>query len=72
MDLYFLLLIIALFILNLGLIAWSVTDLLQREKVKYLPKVVWLGIVALIFFGGALYLLVGRDKTSEMVEVKQL
>ena len=70
MEIYVLLLIIALFILNLGLIAWAVTDLLQRERVKYLPKVVWLGIVALIFFGGALYLLVGRDKASEAVEVK--
>ena len=70
MEIYVLLLIIALFILNLGLIAWAVTDLLQRERVKYLPKVVWLGIVALIFFGGALYLLVGRDKSSEPVQVK--
>ena len=70
MEIYVLLLIVALFILNLGLIAWAVTDLLQRERVKYLPKVVWLGIVALIFFGGALYLLVGRDKSSEPVQVK--
>lgn len=70
MEIYVLILIVALFILNLGLIAWAVTDLLQRERVKYLPKVVWLGIVALIFFGGALYLLVGRDKASEAVEVK--
>lgn len=62
--------IVALFILNLGLIAWAVTDLLQRERVKYLPKVAWLGIVALIFFGGALYLLVGRDKSSELVQAK--
>ncbi len=70
MEIYVLLLIVALFILNLGLIAWSVSDLLQREKVKYLPKVAWLFIIALIFFGGALYLLVGRDKSSEVVEVK--
>ncbi len=70
MEIYVLLLIVALFILNLGLIAWAVTDLLQRERVKYLPKVVWLGIVALIFFGGALYLLVGRDKSSELVQAK--
>jgi len=70
LEIYVLLLIVALFILNLGLIAWAVTDLLQRERVKYLPKVVWLGIVALIFFGGALYLLVGRDKSSELVQAK--
>ena len=70
MEIYVLLVIVALFILNLGLIAWAVTDLLQRERVKYLPKVVWLGIVALIFFGGALYLLVGRDKSSELVQAK--
>ena len=67
---YVLLIIIALFILNLGLIAWAVTDLMQRERVKYLPKVAWLFIIALIFFGGALYLLVGRDKTSELAEAK--
>lgn len=67
---YVLLIIIALFILNLGLIAWAVTDLMQRERVKYLPKVAWLFIIALIFFGGALYLLVGRDKASELAEVK--
>ncbi len=65
---YVMLLIIALFILNLGLIAWAVTDLMQRERVKYLPKVAWLFVVALIFFGGALYLLVGRDKTSKPLE----
>ncbi len=70
MEIYVLLLIVTLFIINLGLIAWAVADLLRRERVKYLPKVVWLGIVALIFFGGALYLLVGRDKSSELVEVK--
>ncbi len=70
MEIYVLLLIVTLFILNLGLIAWAVADLLRRERVKYLPKVVWLGIVALIFFGGALYLLVGRDKSSELLEVK--
>jgi len=70
LEIYVLLLIVVLFILNLGLIAWAVADLLQRERVKYLPKVVWLGIVALIFFGGALYLLVGRDKSCELVQAK--
>ncbi len=59
---YTLIIIAALFVLNLGLIAWAITDLLPRENVKYLPKTAWIAIIAIIFFGSAIYLLAGRGE----------
>jgi type VI protein secretion system component VasK len=60
-----LLIIIALvFVVNLAFIAWAVTDLLQREKVRYLPKTAWLIIIAVVIFGSVFYLLFGRERGS--------
>ncbi len=57
---YIIIVLVGLFVINLGLIAWAITDLLPRESVKYLPKTVWIGIIAFIFFGSVIYLLAGR------------
>jgi type VI protein secretion system component VasK len=52
------------FVVNLAFIAWAVTDLLQREKVRYLPKTAWLIIIAVVIFGSVFYLLFGRERGS--------
>lgn len=49
-----------LFVVNLGLLSWAVTDLMQREKVKYLPKFGWIIIIALLPYGSVIYLFAGR------------
>ncbi len=59
---FFIIIVIALFIINLGLIAWAITDLLPRENVKYLPKTAWIAMIAVIFFGSVIYLLAGRGE----------
>lgn len=59
--------IIALiFVINLGLIAWAITDLMHREKIKYLPKFGWVLIITFIIFGSLIYLLLGRGKESQL------
>jgi hypothetical protein len=51
------------FVLNLGLISWAVTDLMNRNNIKYLPKFGWLIMIAFVFiFGSIIYLLAGRGK----------
>lgn len=57
---HYIVIVVGLFVINLALIAWAITDLLARENVKYLPKAAWMAIVAVIFFGSILYLLTGR------------
>lgn len=56
--------IIALvFVLNLGLISWAVTDIMHRKNIKYLPRFGWLIMIAFVFvFGSIIYLLAGRGK----------
>jgi len=56
-----------IFVFNLGLIAWAITDLMHREKVKYLPKFGWVIIIAFIIFGSIVYLLAGRGSNSREV-----
>jgi type VI protein secretion system component VasK len=50
-----------LFVINLGLLSWAVTDLMQRNKVKYLPKFGWIIIIAMLPYGSVIYLLAGRE-----------
>ena len=50
-----------LFVINLGLLSWAVTDLMQRKKVKYLPKFGWIIIIAMLPYGSVIYLLAGRE-----------
>ena len=51
-------------VVHLGLIAWAISDLLQRDNVKYLSKVGWALVIALIIFGSVIYLLLGRESSS--------
>ncbi len=53
------------FVINLGLIAWAITDLMHRENVKHLPKFGWVLIIAFIIFGSIIYLLAGRGSNSQ-------
>lgn len=53
------------FVINLGLIAWAITDLMHRESVKYLPKFGWILIIAFIIFGSIIYLVAGRGINSQ-------
>jgi hypothetical protein len=52
--------VVLLFVLNLGLISWAITDLMPREKVKYLPKFGWIALIALLPYASIIYLLLGR------------
>ncbi len=47
-------------VVNLALIAWAVTDIMQRRNVKYLPKMGWIIFIAFVFFGSVIYILAGR------------
>lgn len=56
-------LIVLVFVLNLGLISWAVTDLMNRKNIKYLPKLGWLIMIAFVFILGSIfYLLAGRGQ----------
>lgn len=58
-----LIVIVLVFVLNLGLISLAVTDLMNRKNIKYLPKVGWLIIIAFVFIlGSIMYLLAGRGQ----------
>ncbi len=65
MNSSFIIIVVLVFIVNLALIAWAVTDLLQRDNVKYLPKAGWLAIIAVIVFGSLIYLLLGRGDSRQ-------
>ncbi|MBM4236345.1 MAG: hypothetical protein FJ152_07735 [Firmicutes bacterium] len=58
----FMIVVVMIFVVNLALIAWAITDLLQRENVKYLSKTWWIMIIAAVIFGSVIYLLLGRGK----------
>jgi type VI protein secretion system component VasK len=58
----FMIVVVMVFVVNLALIAWAITDLLQRENVKYLSKPWWILIIAVVIFGSVIYLILGRGK----------
>lgn len=58
--------VVLIFVANLALIAWAVTDLLQRESVRYLSKPWWILIIAVVIFGSVLYLLLGRGDNQKI------
>lgn len=62
-----LIIIIVLFVLNLVLIAVSITDLMPRENVRYLSKTGWIIVIGAVFYGSIIYLFVGRGKANEAV-----
>ena len=63
-----LLIIIVLFVLNLVLIAVSITDLMPRENVRYLSKTGWIIVIGAVFYGSLIYLLVGRGQANQAVQ----
>ena len=52
--------VVLIFIVNLGLLSWAITDMLPRKNVKYLPKAGWIAMIAVIPYSSVLYLLAGR------------
>lgn len=66
MPAIFLIVIIILFVANLGLIALAIMDLMRRQNVKYLPKIGWIIFIAFVFFGSVIYLLFGRGEDPGM------
>lgn len=60
MSASFMIVVVLVFVVNLALIAWAITDLLQRENVKYLSKPWWILIIAVVIFGSLIYLFLGR------------
>ena len=63
MSLSFLIFVALFFIINLILISWAVTDLMQRKNIKYLPKFGWIVMIAFVFIlGSLLYLIFGRGE----------
>jgi len=56
--------VVLIFVVNLALIAWAITDLLHRDHVKYLSKPWWMSLIALVIFGSVIYLLVGRGENK--------
>ena len=60
MPVSFMIVVVLIFVVNLALISWAITDLLQRENVKYLSKPWWILIIAAVIFGSVIYLLLGR------------
>lgn len=63
MSLSFLIFVALFFIINLILISWAVTDLMQRKNIRYLPKLGWIVMIAFVFIlGSLLYLVFGRGE----------
>ncbi len=56
-------LIIPLVLLQFGLMAAALVDLVRRERVKFLPKWAWALIIALgNMVGPIVYFVIGRDE----------
>jgi len=60
---------IAVGVLAIGFAVFCLIDLARAEKVRYLPKWAWailcMGVGLTIPWGGILYLVVGKDRTSK-------
>ena len=56
-------------VLAVGFVGFCLVDLARAEKVRYVPKWVWailcLGLGLTIPFGGILYLVAGKDRSSK-------
>jgi hypothetical protein len=54
-------------LLAVGFVVFCLVDLVQAEKVRYLPKWAWailcMGLGLTIPFGGILYLAIGKDRS---------
>ncbi|HOB90868.1 MAG: PLD nuclease N-terminal domain-containing protein [Bacillota bacterium] len=50
-------------VLNYALVIWALVDLVRRERVKYMPKLLWGAIVIFIqIIGPVSYLAFGRGE----------
>jgi len=58
----FIIILLMVLVINLALIAWAITDIMQRKNVKYLPKPGWIVLIAFVLFGSIIYLAAGRGK----------
>lgn len=64
MEGLFLILMLAVLILNLLFIAWAIVDIMHRQNVRHLSKTGWIIVMAFILFGSVIYLLAGRGEDS--------
>jgi hypothetical protein len=60
--------LIAVGVLAVGFVVFCLIDLARAEKVRYLPKWVWailcMGLGLTIPWGGILYLVAGKERSS--------
>jgi hypothetical protein len=61
--------VIAIGVAAVGFAVFCLIDLARAEKVRYMPKWAWailcMGVGLTIPWGGILYLVVGKDRTSK-------
>ncbi|MBN2051753.1 MAG: PLDc_N domain-containing protein [Spirochaetales bacterium] len=54
--------LIPVIVLNYGLAAYCIIDMVKRGRPRYLPKAAWIPIVLFVqIFGSVAYLLLGRN-----------
>jgi hypothetical protein len=59
----FLLLLIPVFLLEVGLLVWALVDVIRRERVRGGNKVVWILVIVLVStIGPIIYLIFGREE----------
>ncbi len=51
-----------LILLQLAVTAFALIDLVRREKVKHLPKIVWGVIIIANVIGAIIYFVIGREE----------
>jgi hypothetical protein len=63
MSTTFLLLLIPVFLLEVGLLVWALVDVAKRERVRGGNKVVWILVIVLVnTIGPIVYLIFGREE----------
>jgi hypothetical protein len=63
MDAKLILLLIPVFLLEVGLLAWALVDVAKRERVRGGNKVVWILVIVLVnTIGPIIYLIFGREE----------
>jgi len=62
-DTVLILLLIPLFLVEIGLMAFAINDLIKRKRVKWNNKWLWVAIILLIdLIGPIIYFVVGREE----------
>lgn len=63
MDTQLIILLTPLLFLQLGLMIWGLTKVIPRKTTKYLNKIIWILIIALVsIFGPIAYLILEGDE----------